>query len=107
MTKIHKIVVGLAIVALVSLTAAFAFNSINAVDGKKAAGDCVSVKSCCPAPAKQAKCDAAAKTCDAAAKTCCPVKAACCCGEDCKCCDGCETGKCACEDCKCCDCCKK
>ena len=89
MTKNH-IILGIAVMALLSLTAAFA---INGSTGKSATSGC-----CSKVKASKSK-KVAACPADVA-------KATCCCGDECVCCDGCKDGNCICEDCKCCACCK-
>jgi len=84
MTKTHKILLGLAIVALVSLTAAFAYNSINGGGNNKAVSSGTCIKSCCAAKTAQVISDETS--------------------EDCECCDVCKTGTGACEGTNCCDC---
>ena len=103
MTKNHKILIGVAVLALVLLTVAFAVNN-NLANSAKAKGNSFSSVNadgaCCPHCAQKDSADkATAVTTE--------KKDACCCADGCGCCDGCKGGTCDCDDCKCCGCCKK
>ena len=99
MTKTHKIFLGVAVVAILSLTVAYAITT-GAGNARKAIYKAHS--STCTA-----KCCSGDKATALKTENCCKKDAACCCADGCGCCDGCKGGTCDCEDCKCCDCCKK
>lgn len=131
MTKNHKILICVAVLALFSLTVAFAVNggktaekvssgtcsSINKC-GMKVKGLCDGDKAACPKMAKKkassSPCvkDICSDPCHLKAeglcdgnKAACPLltkKVAGCCKDGCDCCGGCEDGTCTCADCQCC-----
>ena len=117
MTKNHKILLGVAVLALLSLTVAFAINGVGTSDTNGAAqsGDCPKAKC---AMKEKGLCNGDLVNCPKKAKACgekncekketgfCPLDQGCT-KAGCGCCDGCKGGTCDCEDCKCCDCCKK
>ena len=121
MTKTHKILLGVAVVALLSLTVAYAINT-SAANARKAlldktahSGDCT----CCshskstaliaevPVKFDEMTACPGEKATACKSEDCCTKDVACCCKDGCGCCDGCKGGVCDCDDCKCCDCCPR
>ena len=107
MMQNNKILLGVAALALISLTVAYAVNNSGSITPS---AKCPKADCCLKEKSEGNATNCAQKSCCKAAvlpqNTCCK-KDSCCCKDECACCDGCKGGKCTCDDCKCCDCCQK